>query len=140
MISDLISKFVPSWVKFLPLVIALSVGGFLYYQNKSLTTKLIETNKELTSAENENLNLSSQLGDALKTASKQAESLQKLSTQARVAVEENNRLNRILEGYKGREQVAIDNPESIEHRANDAIANLLRSFECETGNSESCTE
>jgi hypothetical protein len=137
MLTKIIS-FIPSWVKFLPIAVILSISGYLYYQNKSLQEDKQELSIELANEQRRANLLSLQLEDTFLRAERQAQRLQNLSRDTRVAQEENNRLNQILEGYKGNEQIAIDNPEDIERRANDAIHNLMREYECSTGNIRSC--
>jgi hypothetical protein len=137
MLTKIIS-FLPSWIKFIPIIVGLTLVGYLYYQNKSLQEDKQELSIELAEEQRRASLLSFQLENTFLRAERQAQRLQSLSRDSRVAQEENNRLNQLLEGYKGNEQIAIDNPEDIERRANDAIHNLMREYECSTGNIRSC--
>lgn len=133
-------KFIPSWVKYLPLIFVISVGGYLYWENNSLEDNLLEVEKELADEQRTNTLLSFQVEELNSRANRQQIRLENLQSGTRVAREENNRLKAILDSYKGKEEIAIENPEDIERRANDALRSLLLEYECETGNTNSCSK
>lgn len=135
-----IFSFLPSWIKYLPLIALISVSGYLYWQNKSLQENNIELSKSVAEEQRRNSLLSFQLEEQSQRAYRQAQRLEKLQGATRVAEEENNRLKGILDSYRGKEEIAVENTEDIERRANDALRSLLLEYECKTGNIRSCPE
>lgn len=133
-------NFLPPWVKWLPVVIGVALGGYLYWDNQNLKEEIVATSVELADEQRRNSMLTFQLEEQTQRAARQSLRLESLLGKARVAQEENNRLNAILDSYKGKEEIALENPKDVELRANDAYNSLLLKFECETGNDSSCSE
>ena len=126
-----------SLLKIAPLLVLLSISGLLWYQNKSLREDLVASEKhvaELTIKESLLQNNIKYLSESFQN---QAVALDVALTNSRVAEEEKNRLQSVLEGYKDRVSVVKAKPKLIERRANAAIDSLMQQYRCATTNESS---
>lgn len=113
------------------LLLAIGGGGYYYINNLRTKVSLLESQKAVLSASNENL--SQTLEQTRESARLQAERISSLQDRLTSAENQSNELKRILLDHDLTD-LALRKPGLIEERVNDGTQNVFRDIESDTAN------